>query len=362
MDDLLHSPPHSLTREGEMLGLDLWTEIHARARRGEAKRKIARELGGDRQTVQRLLTQERPRRSQRTVSRPSRVSPYLAYRQRRVTEVDDNASRIFQELKAQGYAGGYEMVKLAVRPRRAERERLAEATVRVETAPGRQAQVDWGSPWADIGGQRVRVQLFVLVLGSSRRLYVECTRDQTPGSLLACDPHAFDWFGGRTAELLSDKPQTVVLKRDWDGRVIAWHPQCWDVAQYYGFTPRRCRPYRAQTKGTVEAGLKSVQRRFVLGRQFPAWDALTPSAQEWVLTVAAQRRHGPIFRKPAEAFGGERLRSHHRQPPYHLATVLCRKVATDGLVTLETHRSAVPPAYVGRTVEVHWSHAGASQI
>ena len=362
MDDLLHSPPHSLTGEGEMIGFDVWTEIHARARRGEAKQKMARELGVDRKTVRRLLAQERPMPYQRTVTRPALVSPYRAYIQRRVTEVDYNAYRLFQELKAQGYTGGYEMVKLAVRPLRAERDRQAAATVRFETAPGRQAQVDWGSTWAQIGGQRVRVQVFVMVLGYSRRLYVECTRDQTLGSLLTCHQHAFDWFGGLTEEILYDNPKTVVLKRDWDGRVIEWHPQFWDFAHYYGFTPRLCRPYRAQTKGKVESGIKYVKRSFMIGRQFASWDSLNPGAQEWVLTVADQRLHGTIFRKPAEAFLEEQLRPHHGHPPSPLSTVLCRKVATDGLVPVETNRYSVPPAYVGRTVEVHWSAEGAIQI
>ena len=179
MDELLHSPPNSRQEEGEMIGGDLWAEIHARARRGEAKQKIARELGVDRKTVRRLLTQAHPMPYQRTGARPSRVTPYLDYIQRRGMEVDYNAYRIFQELKAQGYPGGYEMVKLAVRPLRTERNRLAHATVRFETASGRQAQVDWGSTWAQIGAQRVRVRLFVMVLGYSRRLYIECTRDQT---------------------------------------------------------------------------------------------------------------------------------------------------------------------------------------
>jgi transposase len=74
-----------------MLGFDLWTEIHARARRGEAKPKMAREFGVDRQTVRRLLAQERPTPYQRTVTRPALVSPYRAYIQRRVTEVASNA-------------------------------------------------------------------------------------------------------------------------------------------------------------------------------------------------------------------------------------------------------------------------------
>jgi hypothetical protein len=201
-----------------------------------------------------------------------------------------------------------------------------------------------------------------MVLGYSRRLYVECTRDQTLGRLLACHQHAFDWFGGLTEEILYDNPKTVVLKRDWAGRVIEWHPQFWDFAQYYGFTPRLCRPYRAQTKGKVESGIKYVKRSFMIGRQFASWDSLNPLAQEWVLTVADQRLHGTIFRKPAEAFLEEQLRSHAGHPPYYLSAGLCRKVAPDCLVTVETNRYSVPPAYVGRTVEVRWSPEGALQI
>jgi transposase len=106
MDDLLRSPPHLLQEEGEMIGFDLWTEVHARARRGEATQKMARELGLDRKTVRRLLARERPVPYQRTVTRPSLVAPYLDCIRRRVTEVDYHAYRIFQALKVQGYPGG----------------------------------------------------------------------------------------------------------------------------------------------------------------------------------------------------------------------------------------------------------------
>src|SRR5918911_167957 len=68
-------------------------------------------------------------------------------------------------------------------------------------APGRQAQVDWGSTWAQIGEERGRVHLFVMVLGYSRRLYVEFTQEQRLATLLACQQQAFDWFGGLTEEI-----------------------------------------------------------------------------------------------------------------------------------------------------------------
>jgi transposase len=345
-----------------MIDFELWTEVHARFRQGQGKRKMARELGLDRTTVKRILAQERPAPYRRTVLRPTVVTPYLDEIRRRAAEVDYNAYRIFQELQARGYAGGYEMVKLAVRPLRAERDRLAEATLRFETAPGRQAQVDWGTTWAEIGGQAVRVQVFVLVLGYSRRVYVEFTRDQQVTTLIACHQHAFDWFGGLTEELRYDNPKTVVLKRDRAGRVIAWNPQFWDFARYYGFTPRLCRPYRAQTKGKVESGVKYVKRRFVLGRPFASWEALHPAVQEWVVDVADQRVHGTTFRKPAEAFAEECLRSHRERPSSVRQSSLLRTVARDCLVTVETNRSSVPAAYVGQTVEVQWGPDATVQI
>jgi transposase len=134
--------------------------------------------------------------------------------------------------------------------------------------------------WAQIDEQRLRIQLFVMVLGYSRCLYVECTRDQTVASLLACHQNALDWFGGLTEEIFYDNPKTVVLKRDYEGRLIEWHPQCWDFAQDYGLTPRLCRPDRAQTKGKVESGIKFVKRGFVKDRPFPCWEAVNPMAQE----------------------------------------------------------------------------------
>ena len=181
-------------------------------------------------------------------------------------------------------------------------------------------------------------------------------------TLLACHQHAFDWFGGLTEEILYDNPKTVVLKRDWDGRAIEWHPQFWDFAQYYGFTPRLCRPYRAQTKGKVESGIKYGKRSFLPGRSFPVWEALNPTVQDWVVTVADQRIRGTTFRKPAEAFSEECLRSHLGRPPYVVQTSVLCTVARDCLVTVETNRYSVPAAYVGQTVEVQWGADATVQI
>lgn len=355
MTALLISSPHKVVAgESPMIDFDLWTAVHARFRRGQGKRTMARELGLDRQTIQRLLAQARPVPYHRLVPRPSGVTPYLDDIQRRAAAVDYNAYRMFQELQAQHSPGGYEMVQLAVRPLRAERDWLAEATRRFETAPGRQAQVDWGTTWAHVGDARVRGHRCVMVWGYSRRLDVEFPRDQRVGTLLACHQHAFAWCGGLTEEILYDTPQTVVLKRDGDGRSVEWPPQFWDFAQHDGFTPRLCRPYRAQTKGQVESGSKSGKRSFGPGRPFPTWEALNPSGQEWLVTVADRRLHGTTCRQPAEALGDEPLRSHRGRPPDVLHSSLLRTVAREGLVTVETNRDSVPAADVGPWVAGPW--------
>jgi transposase len=265
METLLHSPPNPLPEEGEMIGFDVWTEVHARARRGEAKQKIAREVGLDRKTVRRILGQARPTPYRRQVRRPSLVAPYLDYIQRRVTEVDYNAHRIFQELQGRGYAGGYETVKLAVRPLRVERDRQREATMRFETPPGHQAQVDWASVTTCIAGQRHRVHMFVMVLSYSRCQYFEFTEDETLATLITCHEHAFDWFGGLPEELLYDNPKTIVLRRDWQGRHITWNHQFWDFARYYGLTPRLCPPRPGPDEGEGGGGHQVWQARLRLG-------------------------------------------------------------------------------------------------
>jgi transposase len=342
--------------ESRMITCDTWGMIKALQRQGWAQRKIARELDLDPKTVRRALRQTTRQPYRRRKTAATLLAGHEAFLQHRAVEVDYNARRLFEELRARGYQGGYDLVKLFVRPLRAERDRLVEATLRFETAPGCQAQVDWGSTWAQIGDCRVRVQLFVMVLGYSRRLYAEFTADQTLASLIRCHEHAFEWFGGLTEEVLYDNPKTVVSKRDWDGRVIEWHPQFWDFARYYGFTPRLCRPYRAQTKGKVESGIKYVKRSFVKGRPFPGWDAMNPMVQEWLVTVADQRIHGTTFRKPAELFRQEQLRSQGGKPPYQLTTPIVRVVARDCLVTVGTNRYSVPSAYVGKVVQVHVGH------
>jgi len=164
-----------------------------------------------------------------------------------------------------------------------------------ETAPGVQAQVDWGhlGYLEDDTGEQA-ISGFTFTLGYSRALMAEVALDQKLGTLLRLHEEAFRQLGGVAQEILYDNMKTLALGRD-EHDEVQWHPQFLDFARYWGFTPRLCRPYRAQTKGKVESGVKYVRRNFLAGLQGRAPHSLgdlNAALRTWVAEVANQRVHG----------------------------------------------------------------------
>lgn len=133
---------------------------------------------------------------------------------------------------------------------------------RFETAPGVEAQVDWGhlGYLEDPSGEQA-LSGFTFTLGYSREMMAEAALDQKLGTLRLHE-EAFRQLRGVPREILYDNMKTVALGRD-ERDEVQWHPQFLDFARYWGFTPRLCRPYRAQTKGKVESGVKYVRRNFL---------------------------------------------------------------------------------------------------
>jgi len=187
------------------------------------------------------------------------------------------------------------------------------ATVRFETPPGHQAQVDFGQMRLWIGEQVDVAHIFVFTLGYSRRLWPVAYPHERLSALLDGHEQAFRHFGGVPLECLYDNPRTLVLGRR-ETRVL-WHPVFEDFARTYGFTPRACRPYRAQTKGKVESGVKYVKRNALAGRRFHSWEAINPWLAEWAVSVADQRVHGTTHERPIDRFARETLTPLVTRPP-----------------------------------------------
>jgi transposase len=336
--------------EERMLGADLVQEMVARRERGEGVKRIARELGVDRKTVKRWLGLGtwQPRQARR-LARP--IDQFAEFIERRAPEVGWNGVVLHRELTALGFTGTYQQVQRYLKPQRARRKWSELATVRFETGPGEQAQIDYGQLQVWIGPQRETVHRFVFTLGYSRRQFARGYPNERLATLLDGHERAFRLFGRVTLGCLYDNPRNLVLGRR-ENKVL-WHPQFQDFARYYGFTPHACQPYRARTKGKVESGVKYVKRNALAGRRFASWDELNAWLERWSAEVADLRIHGTTHERPIERFAREHLTPLGQRPPYRYERVRLRRVANDALVAVGAARYSVPVEYVGATVSVH---------
>jgi transposase len=321
-------------------------ELH---RQGLSVAAISRRTGRDPKTVRKYIERgiEAPAYGPRSVGRPSKLAPYLAYLHERVTAFPDlTAVRLTREIREMGYAGGYTAVKrhlAAIRPENGPKP----YEVRFETAPGVQAQVDFARfvvDFTDAPVTRQIVWLFSLVLGHSRYLFARYVLHQDLQTLLRCHMQAFEAIGGVPLEVLYDRMKTAVTGEDDQGHVI-YNRALIALAQHYRFQPRACRPYRAKTKGKVERPFSYIRQDFFLGRSFR-------NLADWLATVANARVHGTTQRIVAEAFAAE-------QPELQILPEHCfdavlkleRRVSHDGFVAIGGNFYSVPDR-TRRLVEV----------
>ena len=208
-----------------------------------------------------------------------------------------SATRLFDEVRAAGYPGGYARVRdyvRTVRPREP-----VEAPVRFETPAGHQGQVDFGTftlPWG-------RRHALVIVLGYSRLLWLHFYPRQTMAVLMEALESAFEQFGGVPEELLFDQMRAVVLSDDRAaGGGLVLNAEFLRFAAHWGFMPRSCRPYRAQTKGKVERPIRYIRESFFYGRTFANDDDLNEQAARWLEGTANVRRHATTGERPVDRF------------------------------------------------------------
>jgi transposase len=326
-----------------MIGVEDRFMIKDLHRKGMSISDIARQTGHDRKTVRKALDEPLMRLRQPRQAVRYQLGSYVAYLKQRIDEGVLNASKLYDEIKAQGYTGSRSQLRAFVQPFRTVCQ--TQATVRFETEPGEQAQVDWGHfGLIDHRGRQRRLYAFVMTLGWSRAMYVEFTVSADAAWWLRCHQHAFRFFGGVPRVVLHDNLKTAVLERDADGN-IHWNPRYLDFAHYYGFTPKACQPYRAQTKGKVESGVKYVRRNFWLGLRFVDLLDLNGQVQTWLDTVANVRRHGTTGEVPWVRLPQEHLQPLCGKPNYDTSLLSQRRSSRDCLISYEGNFYSVPATY-----------------
>ena len=358
-------PESSRVMEVAVVGQEQWEEIRRRGQAGQGVSAIARELGLDRKTVRGCLRRTDWKPYERQVARASLLDAHRQWLAERAPQVGHSARILYQELRdSRGFAGCYELVKVAVRPLRAAASVASLIQRRFETEPGHQAQVDWGQVSVWMGDVRVKVHVFVMTLGYSRRGYAEGYLNERMESLLSAHERAFAHFGGVCQTLLYDRMRTVTVGTSEDDaglRRAKINERFHAFAEHWGFGIRLCRPYRAQTKGKVESGVKYVKRNFIPGRRFQDLADFNEQLATWQAEIADVRVHGTTHQRPIDRFAEEAAAlmpiADHRG--FLEALVRERIVAEDWLVSIDANRYSVPYALIGKTVQVvreggHW--------
>lgn len=330
---------------------------HLRALRalGWGTKRIARELGIARNSVRRYL---REGEAAETQTRPGAWTLDAKQQATARTLLDGaaagNAVVVKRLLAEQEVDVPLRTLQRALAPHRQAKRAAELATVRFETAPGHQMQIDFGEKWISIAGVRTKVHLFVAVLGYSRRIFVRASLSQRQDDWREGLAGAFLTFGGVTHKILIDRAGALVVGEDRETGTARVHPVFAGFCKDWGVAVAACRPYRARTKGKTESGVGYVKRNAIAGLSFTSFAALEAHLARW-MTDADQRIHGTTHERPSERF--ERDERAALQPlPSPVMPVrerrVSRRVATDCYVDIDTIRYSVPHRLVKRSVEV----------
>jgi transposase len=283
----------------------------------------------------------------------STVEPYRAV-VKALVDTGVEMAAIHQRLvKDHGYTGSYSSIRRFVSHLRPKDKGVI---VRIETTPGQEAQVDFGSVGKmrdrKTGKERV-AYCFVMTLSCSRHQYVEFVFDQKMSTWIGCHRRAFESFGGTPKELVIDNLKAAVIKADLLDPVLSEPYR--KLAQYYGIVIHPCRPRTPRHKGKVESGVHYVNRNFVAGQSFLDIDEANRKVQSWVEEVAGLRDHGTLHEAPLARF--LEIEQAALQPlpaePFDLLEVKEVKVHPDCHVQVNRAYYSVPFEHVGRKLEAH---------
>lgn len=322
---------------------------------GWGSKRLAREFGCSRTTVKRYLNAGgwMPYQRRRPGGKLAGHEPWLC---ERFFRHRGNADVVRQDLERElGIVVSLRTVERSVASYRRHLAAEARATVRFETPPGHQLQIDFGEKRVRIGEETVRVYVFVATLGYSRRPFATAFRHERQSAWFDGMEAAFRHFGGVTEEVLLDNAGALVRHHDAATREVIFNDRLHAFSRYWGFRPRACAPYRARTKGKDERGVGYVKNNALAGHSFASMEALEQHLIWWMREIGDLHCHGSTGEPPLQRFirdEANKLRPLNGRAPFRQIRDLVRKVHSDCAVEIDTNAYSVPWRLVGETVQV----------
>jgi transposase len=264
------------------------------------------------------------------------------------------ARRIWQDLRADhGFEGDYQSVQRFAR-------RLNHGSPlpfrRMECGPGEEAQVDFGkgAPVITSAGKRTRPHLFRIVLSCSRKAYSEVVPRQTTEQFIRCIENAFCHFGGVAKTLVIDNLKAAVTQADWYDPEL--NPKIQEFCRHYGTVVLPTRVRTPRHKGKIERGVGYAQSNALRGRTFTSVAEQNRFLAEWESTVADTRIHGTTRKQVGKVFAEVEKPALLPLPPgrFPCFQEAQRIVNRDGHVEVAKAYYSAPPEFLGRTVWARW--------
>jgi transposase len=357
----------------EPLHMHLIRDLIHRLRRGESQRRIAKDLGLARKTVQKYaqvasqqgwLSADAPF-PEDTLLRsilgnkailplvPSSVVLYAAVVEQLLAQGVEMTAIYARLRDDHGYRGSYSSVRRFVAHLR---PASMAVTLRVHSAPGEEAQVDFGAvgPLYDPLSGRLRpAYVFVATLCYSRHQYAELVFDQKVATWVALHRRAFEAWGGVPQRIVPDNLKAAVLQALVDDPILGEAYR--RLALHYGFLISPTRPGMPRHKGKVESGVHYVKRNFMAGQEFSDILAANQRLQVWVQEQAGSREHGTTHQPPWRLFVEQERGALQPLPcePFTLCALKLVRVHPDCHVILDGSFYSVPYRYCGQRLQAY---------
>ena len=320
--------------------------------------KIAKQYNCDPRTVRRYYNE---RDSNPTIRKPriivKVIQGFEEIIEKKYVESGAPAIAIYNFLKERyGYKGSYTSIKTFTH--NLKEKIINDITVRFETSPGLQCQVDWKENMLlhDKKGREYIINIFLSILGYSRLKYIELTLDKMQPTLFKCITNAIKYFGGTPKEFLFDNMRTVVDHSRTQFNKPVYNEKFYSFAKDAGFIPKSCLAYKPRTKGKVEVVAKIMDRLKVYDYEFSNLDELNNIINDLRDSinneVQSTTKEKPIerFQKEKEYLNCEP--NYEILEAYFASRPMIRIVPKDSLITYQNKRYSVPPKYIGKQVTI----------
>jgi transposase len=346
----------------------LVVETIARIRReffvkGKSIKEIVRELGISRNTVRKVL-----RSGATTFSYEREVQPLpklgrwradldrlLAANETKAARERLTLIRLFEELRALGYQGGYDAVRRYARTwHREHAATSAAAYVPLTFAPGEAYQFDWSHEVVLLDGVTVTVKVAHVRLCHSRMLFVRAYPRETQEMVFDAHDRAFAFFKGACTRGIYDNMKTAV-ETVFVGKERVYNRRFLQMCGHYLVEPVACTPAAGWEKGQVENQVGLVRERFFTPRlRFKSYEELNAWLLDRCVAYAKAHRH-PEYQDQTiwAVFEQERPRLvpyAGRFDGFHAVPAAVSKTC---LVRFDNNKYSVRATAVGRPVEIH---------